>query len=190
MYYYNDMRNFKREEEGDTGQEGLCHWDKYDDQMYLTDCVLSRVRKAIGKADTLYERCVRMRTKLESVGSFDYEEIGKLGCRVSSGGGCADTGSKVIRLIDMEEQYAEALAFVEEEKQALKAILKECPSITDVERMILFHRWDSVPAKSFDEVAELTGLRTYHMTWQRYKKAYAKFAMWVLETDYILPYVA
>ncbi len=189
MYYYNDMRNMKKEEPRDTGQDDLCQWDEYDEQMYLTDCVLSRVRKAQEHAEELYEKCVRMRTRLESVGSFDYESIGKLGCKVSGGGGC-DTGSKVVKLIDLEEQYKQSLDFLESEKQAVKEILSECDVLTNVDRMILYYRWDTVPVRQFDEIAKLTGLRTYHMTWQRYKKAYAKFAMWVTNTNYILPYVA
>lgn len=188
MYYYNDMRNLRHEEivsEETTFEK----FDEYDDMMYYTDCVLSRVRKAKEQAERLYERCVRLRTKLESVGSFDYERMGKLGCKVSSSGGC-DTGSKVVNLIDLEEQYKKALELVESEKRAVRDILKECATLTDVERSVLYYRWDTVPSRQFGEIADLVGLKNHDSAWYYYKKAYTRFAMWLMTTDYILPYVA
>lgn len=185
MYYYNNMQDFVKEEpEGSSETEEYVTFDEYDDMLYATNKVLMRVANAIHKLESMYEKCVRARTRLESVGSFDYESIGKLGCRVS-GGSCKDTGSKVIDLIELEDQYKETLAFVESERQTLKAIIWECPGMTEVQKQVLFYRYDQAPSRNFDEIAEIVGLKNYDAAWYRYKKAYAIFAMWVVETDYI-----
>lgn len=188
MYYYNDMRNFVKDEKS-SEEAKFEKFDEYDDMMYYTDCVLCRVRKAKEHAEELHERCVRLRTKLESVGSFDYERMGKLGCKVSSSGGC-DTGSKVVNLIDLEDQYKDALELVESEKSAVRDILKECGTLTDVERSVLYYRWDTTPSRQFGEIADLVGLKNHDSAWYYYKKAYTRFAMWLMTTDYILPHVA
>ncbi len=108
---------------------------------------------------------------------------------MSCGRGC-DRGVKVINLIDLEDQYREALERVEREKRAVRDLLKEWCTLTDVERRVLYSRWATGPSRQFGEIADLVGLKNHDSAWYYYKKAYTRFAMWLMTTDYILPYVA
>lgn len=191
MYFYNDMRNVKieKKEEQDTDKKGLYLFDRYDDEMYLTDCVLFSVVNAIRKYEELYEKYIRLRIKIENVGAYDYESAGKLGCKVSGGSG-RDLGDRVLDMIEMEETYKESLSNIQSEKQKLHDIIWECNSLTETQKKVLYYRHDSNPARYFDEIARMTGLKNYDSAWYQYKKAYSKFSIWLSKTDYVLQYVS
>lgn len=157
----------------------------------VSDAYLLRVDKFLDNAidlmlyaERLYFRCIELRTTLESAGAIDYERMGKLGCKVSGGGGY-DTGSRVLDLLELEESYQDILEDIEWRKGDIKKIIYECPDLTDLQKQVMWLRHSDLRQDGFNEVARLAGLKNYDAAWWQYKTGYVRFVDWIAQTDYL-----
>lgn len=152
--------------------------DEVDIMMCEADRVLLSPVEAGEKLVQARERYLYAETRAQGVSSFDYEKIGKLGCKISSTG--YKSNNMLLDFVEAGEQLEEAERTFKAEQEKLTTLLKECNKLTEDQRRVLESRYcNDVHLTRYEVVAVLCHMTGYKQAYYQHQKGYENFAMWL-----------
>lgn len=152
--------------------------DEVDIMMCNADKVLLAPVCAGEKLLEARERYLYAENRAQGVAGFDYERMGKLGCKISSTG--YKSNSALLDFVETSEQLEEAERQYKEEQEKLIALLRECDRLTEDQRRVLEVRYcNDVRLTRHEIIAFSCGLTGYQQSYYLHKKGYENFAMWL-----------
>lgn len=153
-------------------------FDTYDTMMYEADRVLMAPCEAGGKLLEARERYLYMETRAQGVAGFNYEKLGKLGCRITGTG--YHTRDALTDFAEASERLQEAERRYKEEQEKCIALLEECDRLTDEQRGALECRYcNDVKLTGYAVMSALRGFTGYKQAYYICQRAYEIFAMWL-----------
>lgn len=152
--------------------------DEVDIMMCNADRVLLAPVTAGEKLVQARERYLYAENRAQGIAGFDYEKIGKLGCKISSTGYKSNTA--LLDFVEASEQLEEAERQYKQEQEKLIALLQECDRLTEDQRRVLEVRYgNDVNLTRYEVLSALCGLTGYQQAYYLHKKGYENFAMWL-----------
>lgn len=152
--------------------------DEVDIMMAEADHVLLSPVEAGEKLVQARERYLYAENRAQGVSSFDYEKIGKLGCKISSTG--YKSNNTLLDFVEAGEQLEEAERTFKEEQVKLLSLIRECDRLTEEQKMILEARYcNDVNLTRYEVVAVLCQLTGYKQAYYQCQKGYENFALWL-----------
>lgn len=152
--------------------------DEVDIMMCNADKVLLAPVCAGEKLVQARERYLYAENRAQGVSGFDYEKIGKLGCKISSTGYKSNT--TLLDFVEAGEQLEEAEKQYKEEQDKLITLLHECDKLTEDQRKVLEVRYcNDVRLTRHEIIACLCGLTGYQQSYYLCRKGYENFALWL-----------
>lgn len=152
--------------------------DEVDIMMAEADHVLLSPVEAGEKLVQAREQYLYAENRAQGVSSFDYEKIGKLGCKISSTG--YKSNNTLLDFVEAGEQLEEAERTFKEEQVKLLSLIRECDRLTEEQKMILEARYcNDVHLTRYEVVAVLCQLTGYKQAYYQCQKGYENFAMWL-----------
>lgn len=152
--------------------------DEVDIMMAEADHVLLSPVEAGEKLVQARERYLYAENRAQGVSSFDYEKIGKLGCKISSTG--YKSNNTLLDFVEAGEQLEEAERTFKEEQVKLLSLIRECDRLTEEQKMILEARYcNDVHLTRYEVVAVLCQLTGYKQAYYQCQKGYENFALWL-----------
>lgn len=128
--------------------------DEVDIMMAEADHVLLSPVEAGEKLVQAREQYLYAENRAQGVSSFDYEKIGKLGCKISSTG--YKSNNTLLDFVEAGEQLEEAERTFKEEQVKLLSLIRECDRLTEEQKMILEARYcNDVNLTRYEVVAVL-----------------------------------
>lgn len=153
--------------------------DEVDIMMCEADRVLLSPVEAGEKLVQARERYLYAETRAQGVSSFDYEKLGKLGCKISSTGDKSNNNN-LLDFVEAGEQLEQAERTFKAEQEKLTTLLKECDKLTEEQRRVLESRYcNDVHLTRYEVVAVLCRLTGYKQAYYQCQKGYENFAMWL-----------
>lgn len=142
--------------------------DEVDIMMAEADHVLLSPVEAGEKLVQAREQYLYAENRAQGVSSFDYEKIGKLGCKISSTG--YKSNNTLLDFVEAGEQLEEAERTFKEEQVKLLSLIRECDRLTEEQKMILEARYcNDVNLTRYEVVAVLCQLTGYKQVVLEYK---------------------
>lgn len=152
--------------------------DEVDIMMCNADRVLLAPVCAGEKLVQARERYLYAENRAQGVSSFDYEKIGKLGCKITGSG--YKSNNALLDFVEAGEQLEKAEKEYKEEQYKLITLLQECDRLTDDQRRVLEVRYcDDVRLTRHDVISCLCGLTGYQQSYYLCRKGYENFALWL-----------
>lgn len=152
--------------------------DEVDIMMAEADHVLLSPVEAGEKLVQARERYLYAENRAQGVSSFDYEKIGKLGCKISSTG--YKSNNNLLDFVEAGEQLEQAEKAFKEAQEKLVALLQECDKLTEEQRRVLESRYcNDVQLTRYEVVAVLCNMTGYKQAYYKHQKGYENFAMWL-----------
>lgn len=152
--------------------------DEVDIMMCNADKVLLAPVCAGEKLVQARERYLYAENRAQGVSGFDYEKIGKLGCKISSTG--YKSNNALLDFVEASEQLEEAEKEYKEEQENLIRMLHECDKLTEDQRRVLEVRYcNDVRLTRHEVISCLCGLTGYQQSYYLCKKGYENFALWL-----------
>lgn len=152
--------------------------DEVDIMMCNADKVLLAPVCAGEKLVQARERYLYAENRAHGVSGFDYEKIGKLGCKISSTG--YKSNNALLDFVEASEQLEEAERQYKEEQENLIRMLHECDKLTEDQRRVLEVRYcNDVRLTRHEVISCLCGLTGYQQSYYLCKKGYENFALWL-----------
>lgn len=152
--------------------------DEVDIMMCNTDKVLLAPVCAGEKLLEARERYLYAENRAQGVSSFDYEKIGKLGCKISNTG--YKSNNALLDFVEAGEKLEQAEKEYREEQEKLIRMLQECDRLTDEQRRVLEVRYcNDVRLTRHEVISCLCGLTGYQQSYYLCRKGYENFAMWL-----------
>ena len=152
--------------------------DEVDIMMCNADKVLLAPVCAGEKLVQARERYLYAENRAQGVSGFDYEKIGKLGCKISSTG--YKSNNTLLDFVEASEQLEQAERQYKEEQEKLIGLLQECDRLTDDQRKVLECRYcNDVSLTRHEIISCLCGLTGYQQSYYLCRKGYENFAMWL-----------
>lgn len=152
--------------------------DEVDIMMCNADKVLLAPVCAGEKLLEARERYVYAENRAQGVSGFDYEKIGKLGCKISSTG--YKSNNTLLDFVEASEQLEEAERQYKQEQEKLIGLLQECDRLTEDQRKVLECRYcNDVSLTRHEIISCLCGLTGYQQSYYLCRKGYENFAMWL-----------
>lgn len=152
--------------------------DEVDIMMAEADHVLLSPVEAGEKLVQAREQYLYAENRAQGVSSFDYEKIGKLGCKISSTG--YKSNNTLLDFVEAGEQLEEAERTFKEEQVKLLSLIRECDRLTEEQKMILEARYcNDVHLTRYEVVAVLCQLTGYKQAYYQCQKGYENFALWI-----------
>lgn len=152
--------------------------DEVDIMMCEADRVLLSPVEAGEKLVQAREQYLYAENRAQGVSSFDYEKIGKLGCKISSTG--YKSNNTLLDFVEAGEQLEEAERTFKEEQVKLLSLIRECDRLTEEQKMILETRYcNDVHLTRYEVVAVLCQLTGYKQAYYQCQKGYENFALWL-----------
>lgn len=152
--------------------------DEVDIMMAEADHVLLSPVEAGEKLVQAREQYLYAENRAQGVSSFDYEKIGKLGCKISSTG--YKSNNTLLDFVEAGEQLEEAERTFKEEQVKLLSLIRECDRLTEEQKMILEARYcNDVNLTRYEVVAVLCQLTGYKQAYYQCQKGYENFALWL-----------
>lgn len=152
--------------------------DEVDIMMCEADRVLLSPVEAGEKLVQARERYLYAETRAQGVSSFDYEKLGKLGCKISSTGD--KSNNNLLDFVEAGEQLEQAERTFKAEQEKLTTLLKECDKLTEEQRRVLESRYcNDVHLTRYEVVAVLCQLTGYKQAYYQCQKGYENFALWL-----------
>lgn len=152
--------------------------DEVDIMMAEADHVLLSPVEAGEKLVQAREQYLYAENRAQGVSSFDYEKIGKLGCKISSTG--YKSNNTLLDFVEAGEQLEEAERTFKEEQVKLLSLIRECDRLTEEQKMILEARYcNDVHLTRYEVVAVLCQLTGYKQAYYQCQKGYENFALWL-----------
>lgn len=152
--------------------------DEVDIMMCNADKVLLAPVCAGEKLVQAREWYLYAENRAQGVSGFDYEKIGKLGCRISSTG--YKSNNTLLDFVEASEQLEQAERQYKEEQEKLIGLLQECDRLTDDQRKVLECRYcNDVSLTRHEIISCLCGLTGYQQSYYLCRKGYENFAMWL-----------
>lgn len=153
--------------------------DEVDIMMCEADRVLLSPVEAGEKLVQARERYLYAETRAQGVSSFDYEKLGKLGCKISSTGDKSNNNN-LLDFVEAGEQLEQAERTFKAEQEKLTTLLKECDKLTEEQRRVLESRYcNDVHLTRYEVVAVLCQLTGYKQAYYQCQKGYENFALWL-----------
>lgn len=152
--------------------------DEVDIMMCNADRVLLAPVCAGEKLVQAREKYMYAENRAQGVSSFDYEKIGKLGCKISSTG--YKSNNTLLDFVEAGEQLEEAEKEYKEEQEKLIRMLQECDKLTEDQRKVLEVRYcNDVRLTRHEIISCLCGLTGYQQSYYLCRKGYENFALWL-----------
>lgn len=152
--------------------------DEVDIMMCNADRVLLAPVTAGEKLVQARERYLYAENRAQGVSGFDYEKIGKLGCKISSTG--YKSNNNLLDFVEAGEQLEQAEKAFKEAQEKLVALLQECDKLTEEQRRVLESRYcNDVHLTRYEVVAVLCNMTGYKQAYYKHQKGYENFAMWL-----------
>lgn len=152
--------------------------DEVDIMMAEADHVLLSPVEAGEKLVQAREQYLYAENRAQGVSSFDYEKIGKLGCKISSTG--YKSNNNLLDFVEAGEQLEQAEKAFKEAQEKLVALLQECDKLTEEQRRVLESRYcNDVHLTRYEVVAVLCNMTGYKQAYYKHQKGYENFAMWL-----------
>lgn len=152
--------------------------DEVDIMMCNADKVLLAPVCAGEKLLEARERYLYAENRAQGVAGFDYERMGKLGCKITGSG--YKSNSALLDFVEAGEQLEEAEKQYEEEQKKLVSLLQECDKLTEDQRRVLEVRYcNDVRLTRHEIIAFSCGLTGYQQSYYLHKKGYENFALWL-----------
>lgn len=152
--------------------------DEVDIMMCNADRVLLAPVTAGEKLVQARERYLYAENRAQGVSGFDYEKIGKLGCKISSTG--YKSNNTLLDFVEASERLEEAERQYKDEQNKLVSLLQECYRLTEDQRRVLEVRYcNDVNLTRHEVIAYLCGLTGYQQSYYLCKKGYENFALWL-----------
>lgn len=152
--------------------------DEVDIMMAEADHVLLSPVEAGEKLVQAREQYLYAENRAQGVSSFNYEKIGKLGCKISSTG--YKSNNTLLDFVEAGEQLEEAERTFKEEQVKLLSLIRECDRLTEEQKMILEARYcNDVNLTRYEVVAVLCQLTGYKQAYYQCQKGYENFALWL-----------
>lgn len=152
--------------------------DEVDIMMCNADKVLLAPVCAGEKLVQARERYLYAENRAQGVSSFDYEKIGKLGCKISSTG--YKSNNALLDFVEASENLEQAEKEYKDEQDKLIALLQECDRLTEDQRKVLEARYcNDVRLTRHEVISCLCGLTGYQQSYYLHKKGYENFALWL-----------
>ena len=152
--------------------------DEVDIMMAEADHVLLSPVEGGEKLVQAREQYLYAENRAQGVSSFDYEKIGKLGCKISSTG--YKSNNTLLDFVEAGEQLEEAERTFKEEQVKLLSLIRECDRLTEEQKMILEARYcNDVNLTRYEVVAVLCQLTGYKQAYYQCQKGYENFALWL-----------
>lgn len=152
--------------------------DEVDIMMCEADRVLLSPVEAGEKLVQAREQYLYAENRAQGVSSFDYEKIGKLGCKISSTG--YKSNNTLLDFVEAGEQLEEAERTFKEEQVKLLSLIRECDRLTEEQKIILEARYcNDVHLTRYEVVAVLCQLTGYKQAYYQCQKGYENFALWL-----------
>lgn len=152
--------------------------DEVDIMMCNADRVLLAPVTAGEKLVQAREKYLYAENRAQGVSSFDYEKIGKLGCKITGSG--YKSNNTLLDFVEASEQLEEAERQYKEEQENLIRMLHECDKLTEDQRRVLEVRYcNDVRLTRHEIVSYLCGLTGYQQSYYLCRKGYENFALWL-----------
>lgn len=152
--------------------------DEVDIMMCNADKVLLAPVCAGEKLVQAREKYLYAENRAQGVSSFDYEKIGKLGCKITGGGYKSNT--TLLDFVEASEQLEEAEKEYKDEQENLIRMLHECDRLTEDQRRVLECRYcNDVRLTRHEVISCLCGLTGYQQSYYLCRKGYENFALWL-----------
>lgn len=152
--------------------------DEVDIMMCNADKVLLAPVCAGEKLVQAREKYLYAENRAQGVSSFDYEKIGKLGCKITGSGYKSNT--TLLDFVEASEQLEEAEKEYKDEQENLIRMLHECDRLTEDQRRVLECRYcNDVRLTRHEVISCLCGLTGYQQSYYLCKKGYENFALWL-----------
>lgn len=152
--------------------------DEVDIMMCNADKVLLAPVCAGEKLVQARERYLYAENRAQGVSGFDYEKIGKLGCKITGSG--YKSNNALLDFVEAGEQLEEAENQYKEEQEKLVSLLQECDKLTEDQRKVLEVRYcNDVRLTRHEIIACLCGLTGYQQSYYLCRKGYENFALWL-----------
>lgn len=152
--------------------------DEVDIMMCNADRVLLAPVCAGEKLVQARERYLYAENRAQGVSGFDYEKIGKLGCKISSTG--YKSNNTLLDFVEASEQLEEAERQCKQEQEKLIGLLQECDRLTEDQRKVLEVRYcNDVRLTRHEVISCLCGLTGYQQSYYLCRKGYENFALWL-----------
>lgn len=148
------------------------------EEEYVVDNIYDNTLETLQEASQawkLVERAWRKwaeaKTKLTGAGAIRYDN--PLGCKVS-GGTPVTMDMKVLDMVELEEQYTQAVLFYNECRERVRQLILNC-NLTDTERRVMIAKYLHCDYPTFEVVAQRVGI-TQSAAFKAHKKAFVKVA--------------
>lgn len=152
--------------------------DEVDIMMCNADKVLLAPVCAGEKLVQARERYLYAENRAQGVSGFDYEKIGKLGCKITGSG--YKSNNTLLDFVEASEQLEEAEKECKEEQEKLIRMLHECDKLTEDQRRVLECRYcNDVRLTRHEVISCLCGLTGYQQSYYLCRKGYENFALWL-----------
>lgn len=152
--------------------------DEVDIMMCNADKVLLAPVCAGEKLVQARERYLYAENRAQGIAGFDYEKIGKLGCKITGSG--YKSNNALLDFVEAGEQLEEAERQYKEEQENLIRMLHECDKLTEDQRRVLEVRYcNDVRLTRHEIIAFSCGLTGYQQSYYLCKKGYENFALWL-----------
>lgn len=152
--------------------------DEVDIMMCNADRVLLAPVCAGEKLVQAREKYLYAENRAQGVSSFDYEKIGKLGCKITGSG--YKSNNTLLDFVETSEQLEEAERQYKEEQEKLITLLHECDRLTEDQRKVLEVRYcNDVRLTRHGIISCLCGLTGYQQSYYLCRKGYENFALWL-----------
>lgn len=152
--------------------------DEVDIMMCNADKVLLAPVCAGEKLVQAREKYLYAENRAQGVSSFDYEKIGKLGCRITGSG--YKSNNALLDFVEASENLEQLEREYKEEQENLIALLQECDRLTEDQRRVLECRYcNDVRLTRHEVISCLCGLTGYQQSYYLHKKGYENFALWL-----------
>lgn len=152
--------------------------DEVDIMMCNADKVLLAPVCAGEKLVQARERYLYAENRAQGVSGFDYEKIGKLGCRITGSG--YKSNNVLLDFVEAGEQLEEAEREYKKEQDKLITLLQECDRLTEDQRRVLEARYcNDVRLTRHEVISCLCGLTGYQQSYYLCRKGYENFALWL-----------
>lgn len=152
--------------------------DEVDIMMCNADRVLLAPVTAGEKLVQAREKYLYAENRAQGVAGFDYERIGKLGCRITGSG--YKSNNALLDFVEAGEQLEEAEKQYKEEQEKLIRMLHECDKLTEDQRRVLECRYcNDVRLTRHEVISCLCGLTGYQQSYYLCRKGYENFALWL-----------
>lgn len=152
--------------------------DEVDIMMCNADRVLLAPVTAGEKLVQAREKYLYAENRAHGVSGFDYERMGKLGCRITGSG--YKSNNALLDFVEAGEQLEEAERQYKEEQEKLIALLRECDRLTEDQCKVLECRYcNDVSLTRHEIISCLCGLTGYQQSYYLCRKGYENFALWL-----------